>query len=144
MTSIRNARSMAGQRLGARARATGFTLIELAITGVCICILAATAIASYDYATIKARRGSAQGCLTEAAQFMERYYTTNLSYAGAVLPACSSDVTDHYTLGFSVAPTAAGYTISAAPKGRQAVAEKDCGTMTIDQVGRKTPTANCW
>ena len=142
MASIRNSRAAAGSRLAARAR--GFTLIELVIVGVCVTLLAATAIASYEYATVKARRGNAQGCLIEAAQFMERYYTTNMTYAGAALPACSSDVTSHYDIGFSAAPTAAGFTIQAAPKGRQAVAETDCGTMTMDQVGRKTPAAGCW
>jgi type IV pilus assembly protein PilE len=144
MATFRNARPGAGHRLAARARVAGFTLIELAITCLVVAILAAMAVASYEYATVKARRGSAQACLTESAQFMERYYTTNMSYAGATLPACSTDVTAHYDIGFSAGPTAGTFTVQAAPKGRQAVAETVCGTMTIDQVGRKTPTANCW
>jgi type IV pilus assembly protein PilE len=142
MTMIRTA--SAGRRLAARRHATGFTLIELAIVGICIAILAATAVAGYEYATVKARRGAAQGCLTEAAQFMERYYTTNMTYVGAAIPACSTNVANHYTLGFSVAATANGYTLQAAPQGRQAELEKDCGTMTIDQAGRRTPSTHCW
>jgi type IV pilus assembly protein PilE len=146
MATFRNARPGAGNRLAARARASGFTLIELAITCLVIAILAAMAVASYEYATVKARRGAAQACLTEAAQYMERYYTTEMKYEGASFPACSSNVTPHYKVRFQndVAPTAGAYTIEAIPQGRQSQLEKDCGTMTIDQVGRRTPTSNCW
>jgi type IV pilus assembly protein PilE len=137
-------RAAAGARLAARRGQAGFTLIELAIVCVVVSILAAMAVTGFRYATIKARRGAAQGCLTEAAQFMERWYTTEQTYAGVNLPTCSSDVTEFYTLNFSVAPTAGGYTLQAVPQGAQAEEEKDCGTMTIDHAGRKTPAAGCW
>jgi len=137
-------RAAAGMRLAARRSATGFTLIELAIVGICIAILAATAIASYEYATIKSRRGEAQSCLTAGAQFMERYYTTHMSYKDAPLPDCAAEVKPHYTIEFSATPTATAFTLSAKPEGRQGDMEKDCGTMTMDQTGRRTPTSNCW
>jgi type IV pilus assembly protein PilE len=144
MTIQRNARAAAGARLATRKGQSGFTLIELAIVCVVVSILAATAIAGFQYATIKARRGNAQGCLTEGAQYMERWYTTEQTYVGAQLPACSSDVTDFYTIDFSAGPTATAFTLQAVPKDLQAEKEKDCGTMTIDHAGRKTPAAGCW
>lgn len=124
--------------------APGFTLIEMMIVVAIIAILASIAVASYDFAMVKARRNSAQGCLTEAAQFMERYYTTNLTYLGAAVPTCSTDVGAHYAFTFSVTPTATNYTLRAAPTGHQATAETKCGTMTVDQAGKRQPTTNCW
>lgn len=144
MAHARNATASAGDRLASCSSSTGFTLIELAIVSVCIAILAATAVTSYEFATIKARRANAQSCLIEAATYLERYYTTEMTYAGAAIPDCSSDVTDFYTLSFTAGPSAAGYTVQAEPKGRQAEREKECGTMTIDQLGRKTPDEGCW
>jgi type IV pilus assembly protein PilE len=134
-----------GLRLQARAAARGFTLIELAIVCVVVAILAATAVTSYEWATVSARRSAAQGCLIEHAQFMERYYTTEMTFEGAPEPACSTDVTPHYVVRFVGVPTATTYSIEAVPEGRQKDVEKKCGTMTIDQIGRKSPTnTDCW
>lgn len=119
-------------------RSAGFSLIELLVTLAIASILVAMAVASYDFATVKTRRGAAKGCLAEAAQAMERQYTANFSYVGAALPACSTDVTDHYTLAFATGePTASSYRIEAVPQGRQASSDAACGTLTIDDTGVK-------
>ena len=123
----------------------GFTLIELLVTCACIAILASIAVASYEFAMIKTRRGAAQACLTESAQFMERWYTTHLTYAGAPNPSCGSEVGVHYAIAFAGTPDGTSYTIQIAPQGRQAEAETKCGTMTLNQVGQKSgATAECW
>jgi type IV pilus assembly protein PilE len=111
---------------------------------ICISILAVMAVTSYEYATIKSRRANAQACLTEHSQYMERHYTTHMTYVGADEPGCSAEVSEHYEFTFSAEPTASAYTLQAKPLGRQEEAEQDCGTMTIDQVGRKTPAEHCW
>jgi type IV pilus assembly protein PilE len=126
--------------------ARGFTLIELMIVIAIVGILTAIAVASYDFAVVKSRRGAAQGCLMEAAQYMERYYTTKFTYKDAVLPDCSSDVTPHYALSFVAAPDTT-FTIQAVPSSDQAAKETHCGTMTIDDKGVKTASisgGNCW
>ena len=132
-----------------RTRATGFTLIELLIVVAIVAILAASAVAGYQFAVTKTRRAAAKGCLTEAAQSMERYYTTHMSYAGASAPACSADVTAYYTIGFSGTPDATGYTLQAAPQGGQAEADTRCGTLSLDEAGKRGASgsggvAACW
>lgn len=127
------------------ARAGGFTLIELMITCACVAILAAIAVASYEFAVVKTRRGAAQACLTDSAQFMERWYTTHLTYAGAPDPTCGSEVGNHYAIAFAGAPNGTTYVLQISPQGRQAEVETKCGTMTLNQAGQKSAaTTECW
>lgn len=140
---MRTARS--ARRNGAVAGIRGFTLIELLVTCACVAILAAIAVTSYEFAVIKTRRGAAQACLTDSAQFMERWYTTRLTYAGAPNPSCGSEVGSHYAIVFSGTPDATSYTLQISPQGRQAVVETTCGTMTLNQAGQKSAaTTGCW
>lgn len=123
----------------------GFTLIELLIVVAIVAILTVTAIASYEFAMVKARTSAAKGCLTDHAQYMERYYTTAMTYVGAAAPTCSDDVSPFYTISYAEDPTASAYTLQIVPQGRQAEADGKCGTMTIDQTGKKTATKDgCW
>lgn len=135
-------------RLPARSHAScvwGFTLIELLITLACVAVLVSIAVASYEFAVVKTRRGAAQACLTDSAQFMERWYTTNLTYAGAPDPTCGTEVGDYYAIAFSGTPDATSYTLQIVPQGRQAEAETRCGTMTVNQAGQKSAaTTECW
>jgi len=153
---------------GAR-EARGFTLIELMIVLAIIALLAAIAYPSYIHYIVKSKRSAAEACLSEHANFMERYYTTNLSFyqdtsgnvigggaGGAKLPplGCDTDngMGNDYTFSFNVAPTAAApgtYTIQAAPKGAQATRDTKCGTLRLDQKGKRTITGTgtvdeCW
>ena len=124
---------------------TGFTLIELMIVVAIVAILAAVAYPSYQAHVIRTNRAVANGCLVELSQFMERYYTTNISYLGAALPAsdCQNTLAARYVFAFQAAPTANQYTISATPGGAQAV--DACGTLSINQAGARTPnTPECW
>lgn len=114
----------------------GFTLIELMITVAVIGILAAVALPSYQRYIMETRRAAGAGCVMEIAQFMERYYTTNMTYVDAAVPdsACVNELSDFYD--FSVGDlTATTYTVEAAPKGAQA--SDACTTLTINQAGTK-------
>jgi type IV pilus assembly protein PilE len=130
---------------------TGFTLIEVMIVVAIIGIVAAIAYPSYQQHLERTRRAGAAGCLHQMAQFMERFYSTNMSYidgAGAapVLPACQAEINNFYVSGFNVAPTQGTYTLQMVPQGAQA--NDPCGTLTLNEVGVRVPDPNvrpeCW
>ena len=134
---------------GHRSGAKGFTLLELMIVVVVIAILAVLAVSSYQFANVKARRNAAKGCLTQAAQYMERYYTTKLSYYDSAdepqdpSQICDAEVQKYYDVDFDGTPIATTFKVKAEPTS----AQKDgkCGTLTLDQAGAKTPTTEgCW
>lgn len=123
-----------------KTRASGFTLIELMITVAIVAILAMIAMPSYQEQVRKARRSQAKADLLESVQAVERFYTVNRTYVGAALPFAESPRdtaagTGYYALGFVAAPTATAYAIAAVPQNSQA--GDRCGTLSIDNVGRK-------
>lgn len=131
-------------------RQKAFTLIELMIVVAIIGILAAIAYPSYMQQMIKTRRATASACLVELAQYMERYYTTSMSYTGAAVPAtsCQTNLASYYDFSFKVAVTATTFSLQAVPAGAQA-GDARCGTLGIDHLGNRTITgtgtvAECW
>ncbi|OOG50295.1 type IV pilin protein [Rhodanobacter sp. C01] len=127
----------------------GFTLLELMIVVAIVAVLAAIAYPSYTQHVIKARRAAAKACLSEYANYMERYYTTNLSYTDATNPGldCESaaQTGNNYAYAFVGTPDASTYEVSATPQGPQ-VADTQCGTLTLNQTGARTAASDtgCW
>lgn len=128
--------------------ARGFTLIELMIVVAVVAILAAVAFPSYQEHVRKSRRAQAKADLIELAQVLERHHTVQNSYAGLTLPFTRSprDGTSQYAISFDGNASASAFKLQAVPAGAQ---EKDkCGTLTLDQAGRKTPAestvSGCW
>ncbi|ANQ86086.1 putative prepilin like protein [Azoarcus olearius] len=127
-----------------------FSLVELMIVVAVIGILAAIAYPNYQDYLIKARRATATGCLMELAQFLERHYTTHMSYTDAVLPetACRTELGGFYTFGYSQDLTATTYALEAVPQGAQ-TADSHCGTLGINQSGARSASGSagvtaCW
>lgn len=132
-------------------RSRGFTLIELMIVVAIIAILAAIAYPTYTSYVTKTRRAAATACLSQYANYMERYYTTNLRYdqdsAGIAnsLPVldCASvaQTGDSYSYAFAANPalSQATYKILATPIAGSAQASRDtsCAVLGIDQSGQR-------
>ncbi len=116
-----------------------------------VAILSAIAIPSYTRHIARTNRSAAKACLSEAAQFMERYYTTNLTYDGATLSlGCQTEskLDQRYTLAVSNLD-AKTYTVTATPIGAQAGRDVRCGALSVDQDGKRGAVgvggvADCW
>ncbi|WAC63306.1 type IV pilin protein [Pseudoxanthomonas sp. SL93] len=142
----------AHQRGAPRTDAAGFTLIELLIVIAIVAILATIAYSTYQDQIVKSRRSAAAVCLQERAQFMERFYSANMTYAGAPNPPaqCDAEVAPHYTLQFQAAPTAKAYTLQAVPQAAQATRDTLCATISLNaqgvrgETGTATSAADCW
>jgi type IV pilus assembly protein PilE len=144
------------RRSAARRSAMGFTLVEVIIVVLIISVLAAIAYPAYQDSVVRTRRNAVKACMSEGAQFMERFYTTNLRYdqtiagVAVALPPCAAgtDVTNHYNVTLAAVGRTT-YRLQAAPIGIQAVKDTKCGTLGTDNTGAKTKTGTetvdiCW
>lgn len=129
-----------------RCSVEGFTLVELMVVVAIVAILTAIAYPSYTQHILKTRRTAAKACLSEYANYMERYYTTNLTYVAAPDPGLDCQGAGQtgnyydYTAGTLAVST---YTLTATPKGAQS--SDSCGALTLSQTGARTPASgNCW
>ena len=133
----------------------GFSLIEMIVVVAMIAILSAIAVPSYFKHVAKTNRVAAQGCMAEYANYMERYYTSNLRYdqtPDGVANAdphmgCQAQIARNYTL--APASTSTSFTVTATPTTVQLNRDGLCGTLTLDHRGARTTSgsggvAGCW
>lgn len=137
----------------------GFTLIELMITVAIIGILAAIAYPSYVEHINRSRRADAEATLVELAQWMERNYMTNLSYpANSTGEDCNNTspyksllenrtILNYYQFCLGDNKDKNPYMLSAEPKEGSPQENDRCGTLTLDNQGKKgakMDIAKCW
>jgi type IV pilus assembly protein PilE len=136
-----------------------------------VAILSAIAIPAYTNYVVKSHRVAAEGCLSEYANYMERYYTTNMRYDQSMPASPSTSTTPvantlgaagldcattqrtgaNYTYDFPAgAASATTYIVEAVPFGAQRTRDSKCGTLSLDQAGTRKAsldpagTAGCW
>ena len=128
-----------------RQAAKGFTLIELMVVVAIVGILAAIAVPTYTEQARKGRRADAVRAIGQVQLSLERWRAENPCYGQSGVGTCPTftasgtypsapTATDspYYTVQFtSPAPTATGYTITAAPIAGSAQAGDRCGTYTF-------------
>lgn len=117
----------------------GFTLIELMITVAIVAILAAIAYPSYRDSVDKGRRAEARANLTEAAQWMERFYAENYRYDQTVAGTASTTTFSKRFTQSPKPPGAAAYTLSldagSLTQSTASVVAQRTGVMSGDKCG---------
>ena len=134
----------------------GFSLIELLIAITIVGTLTAIAVPSYQGYMLSSARASAAACLLEYAQFMERVYTTNMTYASnggeaTELPQlqCTMDLSERFSFEVNDLDSRT-FTLTATAKGFQG--DDECASLSYNQAGIKganggtgaTIVKKCW
>ncbi|WP_051555266.1 type IV pilin protein [Legionella fairfieldensis] len=125
----------------------GFSLIELIVVLAIFGILITIAYPDYQRTIIRTRRVEGQTALLELACRLEHYFTEHRTYKGATLGNNASNIMSNHSLqnGYVlriVSQTDSSFALQAIPDKTQAFEDKDCQTLTLDNLGIRGITAN--
>jgi type IV pilus assembly protein PilE len=139
-------------RPASRARPRGFTLIEVMIALAVVALLVAIAWPAYFEQIARGRRSDVQTQLMDDANYMQRYYASNNTYATAAaasLPAPQSPLIGAANYNITIASqSATSFELVGARAG--AMAGDKCGDFTYDNLGTKglsgtgQAVTDCW
>ena len=131
-------------------RARGFTLVELMVTVAIVALLAGFAIPAYTSYLVKGNRAAAKAFMVAVANREQQYIldarvygvvTTNAEFSSVLNMTVPTEVSSIYNVTVAnVGGNVRTFLITAAPISTQA--NKNDGTMTLDNTGAKTPAAN--
>ncbi len=119
----------------------GFTLIELMVVVAIVAILASIGYPSYQEQMQKTRRADCKGVLMEAANALERFYTSNGTYTGAAAGGnypdrCPIDGSvGYYNVSATIPVAGTSYTLTATRTGAQS--SDKCGSLTLTNTGAR-------
>ena len=125
----------------------GFSLIELLIAVAIVGILAGVAYPSYTDYVKRSNRSEAQRELLRLANVEEqgfidfRTYTNDMTDLGMAADPYITD-SGHYSIDATLSNSGRSFILTATAKGIQ-TGDTGCTTLTINEIGTKTPTA-CW
>lgn len=126
-------------------KASGFSLVELLITLAVLGLLVAIAVPNYRAQVIRSARTEAIDEILRVSQFQQQNFTRNNMFVAPMVNPYTTQ-NGRYQINTVIQAAGQAYVITAAPQGGQA--NDMCGTLGIDNVGRKTSTggnaADCW
>ena len=128
----------------------GFSLIELLIALAIVAVLTSLAVPAYTSYVARAKRADARVQLVQAAQFMQRFYAANDSFAKdradndvlgqipAALRQSPADSAKVYDLAIPAETlSATGFELRMVPVLGSAMASDACGSFTLNSAGQR-------
>jgi type IV pilus assembly protein PilE len=150
-------------------KSRGFTFIELMVVIALVGLLAVIAIPSYQESVRKSRRAEVRAQLLEVAQYLQRFYSHNDSFATtkagaaatipselAKVPRNAAPGSQSYDISFAtpaagaINPGLASFKIQAVRRAGGPMDGDKCGDFTLENTGARNvlkasdTAANCW
>jgi type IV pilus assembly protein PilE len=135
-------------RINARAKAAGFTLLELMIVVAIVAVLMSIAIPSYREYVLRAGRAEARAALVDVAARQERFRYNQPGYALTLAELSAPAASENGKYAITMAASLTTFVVTATPVDGQ-LQDGDCLAFSINQLGVKTATGTlgnqpCW